>query len=173
MVRARITKSAPDTEKYWEIRHESFNLLRKHVKGKRTAPFIDDVIVRPEFLPEFLPGLEKILSKYPELEHTIAGHPGEGNFHIIPLVGLGDERLNKDIIKASDEVYDLTLKYGGSITAEHNDGIIRTPYLEKMYGAKIYGIFGEIKKIFDPLNIFNPGKKIGGTKEDIKKYLAI
>ena len=171
--RHRVSNSLADTEKYFEIRHESFNLLRQHVKGKRTAPFIDDVIVRPEFLPEFLPKLEEIIAKYPELEHTMAGHPGDGNFHIIPLVRQGDVRLKNDIIKASDEVYDLVLKYGGSITAEHNDGIIRTPYLEKMYGQEMTAIFKKIKAIFDPLNIFNPGKKTGGTKEDIKKYLAI
>ncbi|OGI69133.1 hypothetical protein A3A09_02205 [Candidatus Nomurabacteria bacterium RIFCSPLOWO2_01_FULL_42_20] len=170
-INSRLSTSKYDTEKYWEIRHESFNLLRKHVKGKKTAPFIDDVIVRPEFLPEFLPELEEILSKYPELEHTIAGHPGDGNFHIIPLVDISDPRLKKDVLEVSEKVYDLVLKYGGSITAEHNDGIIRTPYLEKMYGPKMIEIFKKIKNIFDPQNIFNPGKKVGGTREDIAKYL--
>jgi FAD/FMN-containing dehydrogenase len=169
---ARITVSVGDTDKYFEIRRESFNLLRKHVKGKRTAPFIDDIIVRPEFMPKFLPELNKILEDYP-IEYTIAGHPGNGNFHIIPLMDMKDKRSREIIPELSGKVYSLVLKYGGSITAEHNDGIIRTPYLEKMYGAAITDIFRKIKAIFDPDGIFNPGKKTGGTMRDIDKYLAI
>lgn len=61
------------------------------------------------------------------------------------------------------EVYDLVLEYHGSITGEHNDGLIRSPYLKKMYGEKVYELFEEVKKAFDPNNIFNPGKKVGST----------
>lgn len=57
------------------------------------------------------------------------------------------------------------------MTAEHNDGIIRTPYLKTMFGENITNIFSEIKESCDPKNIFNPGKKVGGTLEDIKKYI--
>ena len=70
-----------------------------------------------------------------------------------------------------DEVYDLIFKYRGSITAEHNDGLIRTPYLEKMYGEKAYNIFREVKNLFDPLNIFNPRKKIGADWEYVAKHM--
>lgn len=58
------------------------------------------------------------------------------------------------------EVYEIVLKYKGSISAEHNDGLLRVDYLKKMFGAEMYDIFVEVKKIFDPQNIFNPGKKI-------------
>ena len=68
-----------------------------------------------------------------------------------------------DVPELADKVYDLVLKYKGSITAEHNDGLIRSPYLEKMYGPEITGLFAEIKQIFDPQNIFNPGKKVGSS----------
>ncbi len=64
-----------------------------------------------------------------------------------------------------DAVYALVIRYKGSITAEHNDGIIRTPYLEAMYGKEICALFAETKRIFDPNTIFNPHKKVGGTKE--------
>ena len=65
------------------------------------------------------------------------------------------------IPQVSEKVYNLVVEYGGSITAEHNDGLIRSPYLEKMYGKEIYGLFKKVKEIFDPQNIFNPGKKVG------------
>jgi FAD/FMN-containing dehydrogenase len=75
------------------------------------------------------------------------------------------EENHQIIIQMSHQVYDLVLEYGGSITAEHNDGLIRTPYLEKMYGSNIIGLFKAVKEIFDPLYIFNPGKKVGGSEQ--------
>ena len=175
-LKVHITKSEEESNKYWNIRRESFSLLRKHVKGLHTAPFIDDIIVRPEFLPKFIPELNKILEKY-NLTYTIAGHAGDGNFHIIPLMDFSRSDTAKIILELGELVYDLVVKYRGSITAEHNDGIIRTPYLEKMYGENIINIFKRIKNIFDSKNIFNPGKKISsedgaGTKQYIASHIA-
>ncbi|MFA5991362.1 MAG: FAD-binding oxidoreductase [Candidatus Doudnabacteria bacterium] len=164
-LKTHITANAQEAEKYWVIRRESFSLLRQHSKNLATAPFIDDIAVHPAQLPQFLPELNTVLAKYPSLIYTVAGHMGDANFHIIPLMDLrrADQRLI--IPKLADEVYNLVLKYKGTITAEHNDGLIRSPYLEKMYGSQITGLFKEIKDIFDPQNIFNPRKKVGGLLE--------
>lgn len=169
-MKSRVTKSPIEAEKYWEVRRQSFNMLRKHVHGKRTAPFVDDIIVRPEYLPEILPKVEAILDKA-RLIYTVAGHAGDGNFHIIPLMDLNSPYSMDVILDTSKEIYDLVVQYKGSITAEHNDGIIRTPYLEKMYGHEIVGFFKQTKETFDPLYILNPGKKVGGTFEDIRNKL--
>ncbi len=158
----RVAKSEAAARKYWVIRRESFNLLRKKIRGKRTAPFIDDFVVPPLKLPEFLPKLEEILSHY-NLTYTIAGHVGDGNFHIIPLVDPTRADTAKIIDELSHKVYNLVISYHGSISGEHNDGLIRTPYVEKMFGREMYALFMEVKKIFDPHNIFNPGKKVGGN----------
>ena len=165
-----IARSSGEADKYWRIRRESFNLLRKHTKGKKTAPFIDDIIVKPEYLPEFLPKVQALIDQY-KLIYTIAGHPGNGNFHIIPLMDLNSPLSADIILELSKKVYDLVHEYHGSITAEHNDGIIRTPYLLQMYGPEIIVLFQETKNIFDPSNIFNPGKKVGGTFDDIRKAI--
>ncbi len=179
-LKMHITKSEAEAGKYWDIRRDSFALLRKHVAGKRTAPFIDDIIVRPEFLPKFIPELNKILGQY-DLTYTLAGHAGDGNFHIIPLMDFKRPDTARIITELSEKVYDLVAKYRGSITAEHNDGIIRTPYLPKMYKPEIMNIFKQIKNIFDSKNIFNPGKKIAletpnndgiGTKAYIATHIA-
>lgn len=162
-LKMRIAHSKKAEKKYWTIRRESFNLLRHKIKDKHTAPFIDDFAVRPEFLSEFLPKLNKIFAKYPHLIYTIAGHLGDGNFHIIPLMNIEDQSQRDIIPKLGEEVYNLVLEYKGTITAEHNDGLIRTPYLNQMYGEKICELFSETKKIFDPDNIFNPRKKVGGS----------
>ncbi len=169
-IKTKVTKSDEEAGKYWVMRRESFNLLRHHVHGLRTAPFIDDFIVRPDQLSEFLPKLSKVLDKY-KMTYTIAGHAGDANFHIIPLLDLSKPGIKDMIIKLADEVYTLVLSYGGSITGEHNDGLIRTPYLEKMYGLEVYKLFEQTKQIFDPDNIFNPGKKVGGSIEESFSHL--
>ncbi|HVT74923.1 MAG TPA: FAD-binding oxidoreductase [Candidatus Paceibacterota bacterium] len=170
----RRAKNEFDSEKYWTIRRESFNLLRKHSKGRRTAPFIDDIIVPPDVMPEFLPKMRAILDRY-KLVYTIAGHAGDGNFHIIPLMDMHDRSNITAIDEVSDKVYDLVLSYRGSITAEHNDGIIRTPYLAKQFGPEIIALFQKTKDAFDPQNILNPGKKVtAGTAHDApgtKEYM--
>ncbi len=163
---ARIAKTEKQARKYWAVRRESFNLLRKKVRGMRTAPFIDDFVVPPSTLPKFLPELESILAKYQNLTYTIAGHVGDGNFHIIPLINPNEPGIRKTIDELSHKTYDLVLRYRGSISGEHNDGLIRTPYVEKMFGPEMAALFLEVKKIFDPQNIFNPGKKVGTTFAD-------
>lgn len=166
----KIAHSVGEIEKYWKIRRESFALLRNHAKGKRTAPFIDDIIVNPHDMPHFLPELQEILSHY-KLDYTIAGHAGNGNFHIIPLMDLDNPFSSDIILDLSQKVYTLVAKYKGSITAEHNDGIIRTPYLSYMFSPEILDLFKKVKEIFDPLYIFNPGKKVGGSFEYITDHL--
>jgi FAD/FMN-containing dehydrogenase len=178
----RKTKSEEEAGKYWTIRRESFNLLRKHTKGRRTAPFVDDVVVLPEHMPEFLPKMREILDRY-KLVYSIAGHAANGNFHIIPLMDMRDKKNVEVIEKVSEEVYSLVAQYNGSITGEHNDGIIRTPYLGKMYNGKVLELFKQTKEIFDSQDIFNPGKKVpdftkteedrGGTLKYMAKHIAI
>lgn len=168
-----IMKTQKDAEKFWTIRHESFNLLRKHGGTDKTAPFIDDIIVAPEKLPKFLPRLADVMKDY-KLTYTIAGHIGDGNLHIIPLMNLRNARDRDIVMELSQKVFDLVFEFGGSMSAEHNDGLVRTAYLRQMYGEKIYHLFEETKNIFDPKNIFNPGKKVYGhdlayIKEHIDK----
>lgn len=166
----RVIDDSKEAEKYFVVRRESFNLLRQKVKDKQTAPFIDDICVKPDKLPEFLPVLLKIL-KDNKIKINIVGHAGSGNLHIIPLMDLSKESERNKIPVVSDEVYKLINQFDGTITAEHNDGIIRTPYVERMFGTQMYNLFKEVKEIFDPNNIFNPGKKVGGTIEYAKEHM--
>lgn len=156
-------------EKFWIMRRYSFQILRSSVKDKHTAPFIDDFVVPPEHLPEFLPKLRTIIKKY-KLFATIAGHMGDGNFHIIPLMNIELASERAKIMPAMKEVNELVLKYGGSLSGEHNDGMIRGPWLEQMYGKEMLDIFKQVKNIFDPLGIFNPHKKTDASWEFSTKH---
>lgn len=158
------TRIAIDDEekKYWLVRRESFNLLRHKIRNKHTAPFIDDFVIDPHQMAEVIPQITDILKKHPDFIFTVAGHVGNGNFHIIPLVDIKKPSVRKAIPEISEQVYAIINKYNGSITGEHNDGLIRTPYLEGMFGPDMIKLFEKTKKIFDPKNIFNPKKKVFG-----------
>lgn len=152
------------SEKFWIMRRYSFQLLRSKVKDKHTAPFIDDLVVPPARLSEFLPKIRRIIKKY-RLFATVAGHMGDGNFHIIPLMKLEDPADRRKLLPAMKAVNNLVLKYGGSLSGEHNDGLVRGPWLEQMYGPEMMRIFRETKRIMDPDGIFNPHKKVDATWE--------
>jgi FAD/FMN-containing dehydrogenase len=83
----KVIEDSMEREVWWAVRHESFNLLRSKVQGKYAAPFIDDLIVQPQFIPEFLPKLYEILNQS-KMTFTVAGHIGDGNFHIFPLMDM-------------------------------------------------------------------------------------
>ena len=150
------------SRKFWLMRRESFSLLRSKVKDKHTAPFIDDFVVPPAKLTEFLPQLREIIKKY-KLLATVAGHMGDGNFHVIPLMKIEDPNERAKLEPAMKEVNNLVIKYGGSVSGEHNDGMIRGPWLEQMYSPSVLGYMREIKALYDPRNIFNPKKKTDAT----------
>ena len=84
---------------------------------------------------------------------------GDGNFHVIPLMQLENKSDRVKILPAMKEVNNLVLKYHGSLSGEHNDGLVRGPWLEFMYGKEVLDIFKETKRIMDPKGIFNPHKK--------------
>jgi FAD/FMN-containing dehydrogenase len=151
-------ESAEKAKKFWIMRRESFNLLRKTVHDKHTAPFIDDLVVPPEHLPKFLPELRAILNKY-KLLATVAGHMGDGNFHVIPLMKIEEPLERIKLAPTMREVNELVLSYGGSLSGEHNDGMSRGPWLHQMYSKSMMKHFKSVKSLFDPYNIFNPNKK--------------
>ncbi|HEX2792326.1 MAG TPA: FAD-binding oxidoreductase [Candidatus Paceibacterota bacterium] len=165
-----VKRTEKDAEKYWIVRRESFTLLRSNSNGLYAAPFIDDFVVPPDSYPAFLPELNALLAEYKDrFIYTVAGHIGNGNFHIIPLMDLSKPETRQIILELSPRVYELVIKYGGSTTGEHNDGIIRTPYLPMLFGPEMVALFARTKHIFDPTGVFNPGKKVGGTFADIER----
>lgn len=168
----RVISKDSEEEKFWIMRRESFNLLREHIGNKKTAPFVEDFCIPVEKVPEFLPKAKNILEDN-GIEVNIAGHAGNGNFHIIPLMDLRDASERAKLIPIANAFYNLVAEYRGTISGEHNDGIVRTPYLGKMYSPEVLKLFKKTKEIFDPKNIFNPNKKVGGTLEYLENHVTI
>lgn len=157
-VKTEIAGNEEVSAKFWQIRRASLSLLRQRVHDKYASPFIDDLTVQPRYLPEFLPELRKIIRKY-QLPATIAGHYGDGNFHIIPLMSIEGTADQAKLEPSMREIVPLVLKYGGTLAGEHNDGMVRGPWLSAVFGEEMYEIFRATKEIFDPMYIFNPHKK--------------
>lgn len=152
-------------ESFLLIRRKSFRMLLEHPhKDLRAMAFLEDTIVPLEHYGEFLAALEAILSEY-DLIYTYAGHIGDGSIRLVPLVNMEKPGAAQLVMELETKVNDLVIAFGGSISVDHNDGIIRTPYLEQFYGPEMYTLMAKVKELFDPLGIFNPGKKVGGTYE--------
>lgn len=164
------TPTEGKSEKFWIMRRNSFQILRSKVKDKHTAPFIDDFVVPPKYLVDFLPQLQKIIKKY-KLFATIAGHMGDGNFHVIPLMKFEDPNERAKIQPAQKEVNELVLKYHGSLSGEHNDGMVRGAWLDQQFGKEVTDHMRTVKQIFDPQSIFNPHKKTDANWEYAMSHL--
>ena len=140
--------------------------LKSIKKEKRIPHVIEDAAVPVKYLPKVFLILNKINKKY-NTKSIIYGHAGNGNVHIRLISNRKKIRTIKNI---ANEYFDEILKLGGTITAEHGDGLARSEYVKKQYGAKNYQVFKNIKKYLDPQNILNPGKIIT-TKSTIIQNL--
>jgi FAD/FMN-containing dehydrogenase len=166
----RRVKEAGDAAAIWEVRRNSFLLMRDHNKpGYKAVPCIEDVIVPVEALGSFIKELHEILT-HRGIEYGFHGHIGDGSLRIVPVFNTQSPTLFADIDGLMVDVFALIKKLEGNISADHSDGIIRSPYLREFYGVSLYNVFTEVKNIFDPLGILNPGKKIGVARQDIERY---
>ncbi len=157
-VRTEIEGNEEQSKPFWEIRRASLSLLRLKIAGKYASSFMDDMAVQPQYVPEFFPLIRKVIRKY-KLPATVAGHFGDGNFHIIPLMDISDPKEQLKLEPAMRELIPIVLRFGGTMAGEHNDGMVRGPWLPAQFGDEMYELFKDVKEIFDPHYIFNPHKK--------------
>jgi Fe-S oxidoreductase len=146
-------------ERLWQIRSAAVPIINYNQENKKTISFVEDVIVPIHAIGKCITELYNIFKKY-NVNICIYGHAGNGNLHIRPQLDVYNENEIKKMKTIADEVYDMVISLKGSITGEHGDGMLRVPYLIKQYGP-VVKIFKQIKDIFDPYGMLNPGKIIG------------
>ncbi len=150
---------------WWKYRDSSLHYSLKSIKSEKRIPhIIEDSAVPLVKLPRLFSVLNKINRKY-RTKSIIYGHAGNGNIHIRLISNRKKIGMIKNI---ATQFFEETIKMGGTITAEHGDGLARSEFVKLQYGSKNYQIFKEIKKFFDPNNILNPGKIITQKSTIIK-----
>lgn len=149
----------------WSIRRGAAAVIWTNQSAKKALPIIEDGIVPIDKLTVYLEQAYKLFKKY-NIKIATWGHAGNANMHIQPFLDLSNMRDRAKIFALADEYYKMIIKLGGSTSAEHNDGIMRGPYLKELFGAKLYEVFNEVKDLFDPLNFLNPTTKMNVTRQD-------
>lgn len=154
-------------DRLWKIRHASASVVA-HSEGQlKAVPIIEDGVVPPEKLEEYVASVYKLFASA-KLQAAVWGHAGDGNLHMQPFLDLSQLGDRQKAFRLIDEYYKLVIGLGGSTSGEHNDGRLRGPYLEKLYGAEAYSLFQKVKQIFDPYGTMNPGVKVNVTLDDLK-----
>ena len=154
----------------WKLRDLSSSIIGATEGNRRALPIIEDGIVPMDQFSVFLKGVNDLFQRN-NLIPAMWGQAGEANMHAYPLLDLNQLGERQKIFRILDEYYNLVIALGGSTSAQNNDGRIRAPYLEKLYGAEVYALFGKVKAIFDPYNTMNPGVKLGVSIGDLKPIL--
>lgn len=141
----------------WAMREAGLGLMMNVEGDAKPLPFVEDTAVAPEMLPEYVERFDEIVKRH-GTEAGYYGHASVGCLHIRPLVNLKKTAGIDLMYTIADEISDLVLEFGGSLSGEHGDGIVRGAWAEKMFGPDLVGHFREVKKLFDPDGIMNPGK---------------
>lgn len=166
----RLETSAEKRDELWKIRHSAAAVI-SHTEGSTKAlPIIEDGIVPLDKFQQYINNVYEMFAKH-HLKAAIWGHAGNANLHMQPFLDLGQVGDRQKVFKIIDDYYRMVIGLGGSTSGEHNDGRLRAPYLEVLYGADVYQLFVKVKKIFDPYGILNPGVKIGVELNDVKPLL--
>ncbi len=154
-VEVRIASDRKEAEKLWTARKN----LGPALGNLRSGKINEDIVFPRIYLSEALPKLREIARKY-DLLMAVFGHIGDGNLHVNFLYDKKNREEEERAERAVDEVFELALSYQGSITGEHGVGLTKRKFLRWQFGDVGYEILRGIKLLFDPKNLFNPGKVV-------------
>jgi len=141
----------------WSLREAALGLSMAMKEEAKSIPFVEDTAVAPEKLSAFIGRFLTLLRSH----NTTAGiyaHASVGCLHVRPVINMKTEHGIRTFETIAQEVAELVLEFGGALSGEHGDGLVRSPFMRQMFGDELYEAFREVKRTFDPLGIFNPGK---------------
>lgn len=145
----------------WRLRQAGLGLSMAEIGDTKSHSFVEDTAVAPEQLPDYIDRFQEILARH-DTRAIIYAHASVGLLHIRPAVNMKTVEGLEAFQAISREVSELVLEFGGALSAEHGDGLVRSPYQEKMFGPVIYQAFCELKDTFDPKGILNPNRIVRG-----------
>lgn len=171
-LRKLILRTQAQTSLVWELRKSGLSLLTSRKGDAKPACFIEDAAVRPRDLPAYVKALEDLMRRV-DVTASYYGHAASGLLHVRPVLDLHSAEDLKKYRQIADEVSALVSQFKGSLAGEHGVGIARTEFLKQQVGEDIYELMREIKRSFDPNNVFNPGKIISDGRYQIDKNLRM
>jgi FAD/FMN-containing dehydrogenase/Fe-S oxidoreductase len=152
-------------DKGWGIRKAGLGLIRNAISKKQPVNLIEDCAVSPQDLPNYVAEVQALLAKH-EVEAAYYAHAGAGELHIEPFLDINSKEGKILFRSILSETVDILKKYQGSLSGEHGDGRLRGEFIEKMMGKELMDLFKEIKEIFDPFQLLNPGKIVNSPPMD-------
>ena len=141
----------------WKLRKAALGLSMAQVGDAKSISFVEDSAVAPERLHDYIEQFQKIL-KENDTEAGFYAHASVGLLHIRPVINMKTADGIGKFERILDQISDLLLEFGGALSGEHGDGLVRAPFQERMFGPVLYQAFREIKRTFDPSGLLNPGK---------------
>ena len=154
---AHRAADAAEQGRIWSLRRAALGLTLAQTGDAKAISFVEDAAVDPHYLHDYIKSFQEILAAH-DTEAGFYAHASVGLLHIRPVVNMKTERGVHNFHSIADQISDLVLKYGGAFSGEHGDGMVRSPFQEKMFGPVLYEAFCTIKQTFDPEGILNPGK---------------
>ncbi len=149
--------STEEQSKIWRVRKAGLVLLMGMKGDAKPAGFVEDTSVPPEKLPEYIRRFKQLMDEY-DTTAAYYAHASVGCLHIRPILNLKKGSDVEKMYSISEKVSDLVMEFGGTMSAEHGDGLARSCWNEKLFGPQLYKAFQEVKQVFDPQNIMNPGR---------------
>ncbi len=171
-MRKFMLESQAQANLVWEVRKAGLSLLTSRKGDAKPACFVEDAAVRPRDLPAYVNALDGLMQRV-GVTASYYGHAASGLLHVRPLLDLHSAEDLKKYRQIADEVAALVLQFKGSLAGEHGVGMARTEYLRQQIGEELYGLMREIKRAFDPNNLFNPGKIISDGRYLIDNNLRM
>jgi len=166
---ARQAFESAELELFWNLSRKIRPALYRMKGSTRPVPVVEDVAVPPETLLDFLVRTQNVLKKH-QVTASLFAHAGHGQLDIHPFLDLADPDDVQKMRRLADDLYAEVLAVEGTISGRHACGLTRTPYVERQYGELCW-LFGELKRIFDPQNLLNPGKIVGEDREAMGQNL--
>ncbi|RQG90942.1 FAD-binding and (Fe-S)-binding domain-containing protein [Natrarchaeobius chitinivorans] len=145
--------------KLWKLRKSGLPILLSRTTDEKHISFIEDTGIPPARLPEFVERFEAILEDH-DTYASFYAHAGPGVLHVRPLINTKTDVGLEQLHGIADDVTDLVVDLGGSVSGEHGDGRARTQWNRKLYGDDLWQTFQDLKGAFDPDWIFNPGQVV-------------
>ena len=166
---ARPAFDPAEIDLFWQLAARMQPALRRLEGLSRPVSVVEDMAVPPETLPEFLVEVQNVLKRH-QVTASCSCHAIQGQLHLQPFLDLGNPLHVQKMRGIAEDLYEEVFRREGTIGGERGCGLNRSSFIARQYG-ELYPVFEEVKRIFDPENVFNPGKVVGAEPDQLVRHL--